>query len=67
MDDILRYSNLSNLPRELQSQVNDYIEFLLSKYKKDAKNRTPKFGSAKGKIKMSEDFNAPLDDFKEYA
>jgi prevent-host-death family protein len=26
----------------------------------------PKFGSAKGKIKISEDFDAPLDDFLEY-
>jgi antitoxin (DNA-binding transcriptional repressor) of toxin-antitoxin stability system len=26
----------------------------------------PQFGSAKGRIKMSEDFDAPLDDFAEY-
>jgi prevent-host-death family protein len=25
-----------------------------------------KFGSAKGKIKMSKDFDQPLDDFREY-
>jgi Protein of unknown function (DUF2281) len=28
--------------------------------------RKPVFGSAKGKYKMSEDFDAPLDDFKDY-
>ena len=27
---------------------------------------TPTFGSAKGMIEMSEDFDAPLDDFREY-
>jgi len=26
----------------------------------------PKFGSAKGQIKMSDDFDEPLEDFKEY-
>ena len=26
----------------------------------------PKFGSAKGLIEMSDDFDAPLDDFKDY-
>lgn len=28
---------------------------------------TPKFGSAKGLIQMADDFDAPLDDFREYA
>ncbi len=28
--------------------------------------KTPKFGSAKGKYKMSDDFDEPLDDFKDY-
>lgn len=27
----------------------------------------PKFGSAKGLIKMSDDFDEPLEDFEEYA
>jgi len=27
----------------------------------------PKFGSAKGQIKMSDDFDEPLEDFKDYA
>ena len=28
--------------------------------------RRPQFGSAKGKIWMSDDFDAPLEEFKEY-
>jgi len=47
-------------------EVIDFIEFLLSKNKKEFKKNVPKFGSAKGKFKMSPDFDAPLDDFKEY-
>ena len=27
---------------------------------------TPQFGSASGKIKMADDFDAPLDDFRDY-
>jgi len=30
-------------------------------------NGTPRFGSAKGLIQMADDFDAPLDDFREYA
>lgn len=33
---------------------------------KKKKKVIPQFGSAKGKIKMSPDFDASLDDFKEY-
>jgi len=32
----------------------------------DRTSGTPKFGRLKGKIRMADDFNAPLDDFKEY-
>ncbi len=31
-----------------------------------SQKRQPKFGSAKGLIKMSEDFDEPLPDFNEY-
>lgn len=30
------------------------------------KRKTPVFGCAKGRFKMSDDFDAPLDDFKKY-
>jgi hypothetical protein len=29
-------------------------------------NRQPVFGSAKGMIRMADDFDAPIDDFREY-
>ena len=31
------------------------------------KQPVPKFGSAKGLVKMSDDFDEPLEDFEEYA
>ncbi|MCA1752807.1 MAG: DUF2281 domain-containing protein, partial [Flavobacteriales bacterium] len=48
-------------------EVNDFIDFLKSKSdmsQKPMKKR--KAGLAKGLIKMKDDFDEPLDDFKEY-
>ncbi|KJR41674.1 prevent-host-death family protein [Candidatus Magnetoovum chiemensis] len=39
------------------------INLIVSRY---GKKTTPKFGCAKGLITMSDDFDEPLDDFKEY-
>jgi hypothetical protein len=38
----------------------------LRKKSVDKTSDSPKFGRLKGKIRMADDFNAPLDDFKEY-
>jgi hypothetical protein len=38
----------------------------MNKRKKDNKKKQPKFGSAKGQIYISPDFDEPLEDFKEY-
>ena len=59
------------LPLELRKEVADFIEFLAQKYQqKQAKETPPKhpsnFGSAKGLITMSDDFNEPLEEFQEY-
>ena len=32
----------------------------------ESPKRHPKFGSAKGQVTMADDFDAPLEDFKEY-
>ncbi|OFX19161.1 MAG: hypothetical protein A2033_02045 [Bacteroidetes bacterium GWA2_31_9] len=57
---------LSYLPDSLKSEVNDFIEFLLSKRKIKIKKKQPKYGCAKGQIYISPDFDEPLDDFKDY-
>ena len=65
MGQLTLHTKLESLPPELKKEVNDFVDFLLSKSKSAAK-KAAKFGSAKGKIKMSADFDEPLDDFKDY-
>jgi Protein of unknown function (DUF2281) len=68
MSEQLILSYMERLPDSLKSEVIDFIEFLLSKNKRliNAKKKRPKFGCAKGKYQISADFDAPLEDFKEY-
>lgn len=65
MTDIQLFMEISSLPANLKQEVSDFVAFLKTKKSKTApKNR--KFGYAKGFFKMTEDFDKPLDDFKEY-
>jgi len=57
------YGKIESLPTEMQKEVSLFTDFLLSKTQQTA---IPKFGSLKGKIHLSEDFDTPLSDFKEY-
>ncbi len=66
MEQIQLYTKLSNLPTDLKSEVNDFIDFLLSKRKKEIQQKKPKYGCAKGEIYISPDFDESLDDFKDY-
>jgi hypothetical protein len=58
----LSASELSALVQALQKLQNEQPVNMRSA----ASQRMPRFGCAKGKIKMAEDFDAPLDDFKDY-
>ena len=64
--DLQLYTQISSLPADLKQEVSDFVEFLQqkAKAKKKLKERNP--GSAKGLIKMSPDFDEPLEDFKDY-
>jgi hypothetical protein len=70
MTTAILYQNVQRLPASLQQEVSDYVVFLLNKYSpKDlAQNALrPRAGCMKGTFTlMSDDFNAPLDDFKDY-
>lgn len=64
-----QYIQLSSLPEDVRKQVLDFIEFLM--HRKEEKPKEPQqkkrpIGLMKGKIWMADDFDAPLDDFKEY-
>lgn len=67
MTDIQLYTKLSELPQTLKSEVSDFIDFLKYKSNKkplDNKKRVP--GKAKGMIRMKDDFDDPIDSFKDY-
>lgn len=66
MEQFQIFTKINYLPTELKSEVNDFIDFLLSKRKKEIGKRQPKFGCAKGQIYISPDFDEPLEDFKDY-
>lgn len=70
IDNITLYSQISLLPDDLKKEALDFINYLLFKHQivatKDQKKPRPQFGSAKGKFVLAEDFDAPLDDLKEY-
>ena len=66
MSSLTIQTKLETLPPNLKSEVNDFIDFLIEKSIKEKQKIVPEFGSAKGKIKMSPDFDQPLEDFKEY-
>ncbi len=61
---------LNQLPESLQEEVLHYAEFLADRHQKLTPSITIKrrggLGAWKGKIKMSEDFDAPLDDLQDY-
>jgi hypothetical protein len=59
------YQNVRRLPVQIQQELNDYVNFLLAKYSKNTVR--PRAGCMKGTFTMmSDDFNAPLDDFRDY-
>lgn len=68
MTDLNLYLRISMLPKPLKEEILDYIDTVISR-KSIAKNvpiNHPKAGCMKNTFKMAEDFDAPLDDFKEY-
>jgi hypothetical protein len=58
--------DIDSLPMSLRKEVADFVAFLKVKNKKKATVKSREFGYAKGKIQLSEDFDEPLEDFKEY-
>lgn len=66
MADIQIYNKFYFLKPSLKKEVSDFIDYLLSKQKKDNKLKKPQFGCAQGRFRMAADFDAPLEDFKEY-
>jgi len=57
---------VNQLPFEALHEVSDFLDFLIYKYH-DRKQVKPYAGCMKGTVLwMSDDFNEPLEDFKDY-
>jgi hypothetical protein len=63
-------NTLESLPESLQQEVLHYAEFLAHNYAKTTPSEISQmpqgFGSWKGQIIMADDFDAPLEDMREY-
>lgn len=57
---------IESLPAHLRKEVADFVAFLKTKTAKKTKLKSREFGYAKGKIRLSDDFDEPLDVFSEY-
>jgi hypothetical protein len=69
MKDDIVLKQFSLLPDNLKKEAIDFMAFLLFKYQQkpiEKDKKKPKFGSAKGKYIIADDFDAPLDDLKDY-
>lgn len=68
MSDVELLKKVSNLPENLREEVCNYIDFLLQKRVEGAlPKKSLKFGMMKDTfVMMADDFDEPLDDFKEY-
>jgi len=59
-------SKYEQLPPDIQKVVDIFVDALMKKEVPKVAKGKAKFGSAKVKIWMADDFDEPLDAFKEY-
>lgn len=69
----LVYEHLKQLPEAKLGTVLDFVEFLEQKERQSGRLGVPEAnlgprepGSARGQVWMAPDFDAPLEDFKDY-
>ena len=60
------HAKIDELPPDRRTEVEDFIDFLREKSRSSSRKKQRAFGSAEGMIEMSEDFDEPLEDFREY-
>jgi hypothetical protein len=66
MTDLQLFTELSSLPQELKKEVQDFIRFLKTKARGQKPVKQRQFGAAKGFFVIHDDFDEPLEDFKDY-
>ncbi len=62
------FLKINSLPEDVRKQVLELIDRLMKDRTPKQERQLPKrkLGLLKGKIKISDDFDAPLDDMKDY-
>jgi hypothetical protein len=60
------HEHLQHLPESVVAEVLDFVEFLEQKHQRRTERATREPGSARGQIWMADDFDAPLEDFKNH-
>ncbi|MFM9838123.1 MAG: DUF2281 domain-containing protein [Cyclobacteriaceae bacterium] len=67
MSTSILHSKIEKIPEEKIEEVSDFIDFIIQRTELKQETRQPIFGSGKGLITyMAEDFDEPLEDFKDY-
>ncbi|WP_159474139.1 DUF2281 domain-containing protein [Dyadobacter sp. 3J3] len=67
MSEIQLIEKVKKLPTAYQKEVEDFVDFILEKKINQPKMEKKRIlGLLKGKMKMSDDFDTPLEDFKNY-
>lgn len=70
MTDPYILSEIKQLPETLQQEVLRFVSFLKQEHQSEVKQENTSkertFGRSKGKYILSEDFDEPLEDFKDY-
>lgn len=68
--DLVLFTKISSMPPKLKKEVLKYINYLLSSQESETvqpkAKKTPKAGFGSINFVMSPDFDAPLEDFKDY-
>lgn len=59
---------VKKIPPAYLQEVEDFVDFILNRKRvtREEKVTPRKIGLLKGKLQMADDFDAPLDDFKDY-
>jgi len=58
---------INSLPKELRDEVARFVASLKEKSLSQSNLKAREFGFAKGKIELASDFDAPLDEMKDYS
>ena len=63
--DLKLHFKIATLSNSFKHEIWDFIQSRMKRHKSDKKKKRV-FGYARDSVKMASDFDAPLDDFKDY-